>query len=226
MGIFDGFSTVESEGVPGFCPTVVARFYMCHATRSLSKWIKLSYCDSYDYELHVFPCSKITKIYLVLICQCSIGPPFKHPQFVASFTASSWTEAQSLVRAGAYQKAGTNKNSTSIGGEFIYFAQNGSPQHFCCTGRSGPCDSYPKKPPTKWWEIERNHPKKSVQLYVYMDVLYTCIPKIANKEKNSQGPFYKYSISFYHFYRVHISDYSDRTASEPLLLNKKQNNKL
>lgn len=73
-----------------FCPsTVVEWFYMRHATRSLSKWIRLTFCDSYG--LRVFPCSKITKIYLALICQCSIGPPKKHPQFVASFTASSWT---------------------------------------------------------------------------------------------------------------------------------------
>ena len=49
--------------------------------------ITLSFCDSY--ELRVFPCSKITKIFLALLCQCSIGPPKKHPQFVASFTASS-----------------------------------------------------------------------------------------------------------------------------------------
>ena len=85
--------------------------------------ITLSYCDSY--ELRVFPCSKITKIYLALLCQCSIGPPKKRPQFVASFTASSWTRGE-LVRAGAYQKAETNKNSTSIGGEFKYFAHGRS----------------------------------------------------------------------------------------------------
>ena len=73
--------------------------------------IKLTFCDSC--ELRVFPCSKITKIYLALICQCSIGPPKKHPPICGLFH-SFFLNRGELVRAGAYQKAGTNKNSTSI----------------------------------------------------------------------------------------------------------------
>lgn len=179
--------------VHGFCPsTVVEWFYMRHATRSLSKWIRLTFCDSY--ELRVFPCSKITKIYLALICQCSIGPPKKHRPICGLFH-SFFLNRGELVRAGAYQKAGTNKNSTSIGGEFKYFAHGGS--HFCCTQIRSmwPISYYLPavyiaylSPASwhicflnkwlllqqyfvylcKWRQIEMNQPKTSVQLYIHI----------------------------------------------------------
>ena len=207
-GFFSTVSTVLWGCMNFVHQQVVEWFYMRHATRSLSKRIRLTFCDSYG--LRVFPCSKITKIYLALICQCSIGPPKKTPPICGPL--SQLLPEQGGAGASRCLSESWNKQKQHISWWWIQILR---PRRIPCSFVA-PISYYllavyiaylstaswthllPKQVSSllqeyfvylcKWRQIEMNQPKTMVQLYIhiyiyvgihwYMDVLYTCIPNI------------------------------------------------